>query len=258
MASNADQSDCAGAPSLKLSTLKRLREVIRQRSGKNDARERGCSNTEDEFLIPDDSEMCAYSKSLPAECNLSTDALQDAGRGEHFCTEEQQEPNAPVKNEGVALEASIEDFMQVELKEGPAMELPVQRLELPSHEENPLLLCSLCPFATRYPSTLKDHEESHTWKKVKCDLCPKTFATQRMLQKHMCSSHTGKKPFKCDQCPYTTLMEYYLERHKIEHLDVNVFLWSEESAFDYRKRQWACKHWTREKVRTTQVLTEKA
>ncbi|XP_075739823.1 uncharacterized protein LOC119181282 isoform X1 [Rhipicephalus microplus] len=244
MASNADQSDCAGAPSLKLSTLKRLREVIRQRSGKNDARERGCSNTKvstylpiiqklqchqvqdippDEFLIPDDSEMCAYSKSLPAECNQSTDALQDAGRSEHFCTEEQQEPNVPVKNEGVALEASIEDFMQVELKEGPAMELPVQRLELPSCEENPLLLCSLCPFATRYPSTLKDHEESHTWKKVKCDLCPKTFATQRMLQKHMCSSHTGKKPFKCDQCPYTTLMEYYLERHKIEHLDVNVF-----------------------------------
>ncbi|XP_075732094.1 uncharacterized protein LOC142774838 isoform X2 [Rhipicephalus microplus] len=223
MASNADQSDCAGSPSLKLSTLKRLREVIRQRSGKNDARERGCSNTKDEFLIPDDSEMCAYSKSLPAECNQSTDALQDAGRSEHFCTEEQQEPNVPVKNDGVDLEASIEDFMQVELKEGPAMELPVQRLELPSREENPLLLCSLCPFATRYPSTLKDHEESHTWKKVKCDLCPKTFATQRMLQKHMCSSHTGKKPFKCDQCPYTTLMEYYLERHKIEHLDVNVF-----------------------------------
>ncbi|KAL3200913.1 hypothetical protein MRX96_043223, partial [Rhipicephalus microplus] len=52
MASNADQSDCAGAPSLKLSTLKRLREVIRQRSGKNDARERGCSNTKVSTYLP--------------------------------------------------------------------------------------------------------------------------------------------------------------------------------------------------------------
>ncbi|KAL1486862.1 hypothetical protein MTO96_008640 [Rhipicephalus appendiculatus] len=214
MASSAGDSQCAGSAGAvsgfpRYSTLKLLSEVIRLRRGKNKARD--CSSTEEVLPIPDDSEVCAYSKPLPAKWDQSTNTSQDARRGEYFRAEEQEEAEKPDAEEGAAPEASIEDFMQMELKEGPALKSPVRKRGR-VRREKPLLCCNLCPFTTIYPRSLSDHEKSHTRKCLKCEQCHERFERQYQLRKHMWT-HTGKKPFQCDRCSYSTFMKYFLERH---------------------------------------------
>lgn len=171
--------------------------------------------------IADDSEMRAHSKPLPAEWEQSTDTSQDA-RHEYFHTEKQEEPEVPDDEEGAAPQASIEDFMQMELKEGPAMKSPDQKRGRYNRQGKPLLYCSFCPFTTYYPRSLIEHEKFHTRKCFKCNQCPERFAREYQLHKHM-FIHTGKKPFKCDKCLYSTFMKHLLEKHyQLEHQEVKV------------------------------------
>lgn len=49
-----------------------------------------------------------------------------------------------------------------------------------------------------------------------CPECPKAFAKQSKLDRHLIS-HSGEKPFKCDVCFQTFGRKDHLQRHSLQH-----------------------------------------
>lgn len=50
----------------------------------------------------------------------------------------------------------------------------------------------------------------------KCPVCPKTFAYQSLLRRHL-TSHTGERPFPCPYCPHRSQQKANLEQHMATH-----------------------------------------
>ncbi|KAJ8975469.1 hypothetical protein NQ317_019797 [Molorchus minor] len=59
-------------------------------------------------------------------------------------------------------------------------------------------------------------------KKFMCPMCPKVFAFNNKLQKHICT-HTGEKPFRCGYCDKQFIDSYYRKVHlkKKHNIEMN-------------------------------------
>ena len=62
-------------------------------------------------------------------------------------------------------------------------------------------------------STLNSTETSKKKKPFKCDVCDKSFTSNKLLKKHTHSVHDKNKPFKCDVCSYYFSNLGTLNRH---------------------------------------------
>ena len=104
-----------------------------------------------------------------------------------------------------------------ELKDKSKLERHVQSL----HREI-LYSCEMCNFQTRSEASFKLHTQSHDpgKKRIFCTDCPKHFACQSNLKKHVRSVHQMVR-LKCSQCPYEATDGGSLKRHKLSlHLGV--------------------------------------
>ncbi len=62
-----------------------------------------------------------------------------------------------------------------------------------------------------------DHQRQHDGTVLSCQFCPKTFASQRGLERHI-PLHTGKFPFHCAQCNQGFNLRSQLVAHENQHL----------------------------------------
>lgn len=83
-----------------------------------------------------------------------------------------------------------------------------------SHTGDTNHICTVCGarFASSY--NLRRHEEdTHLQqKRIKCDICEKTFKRKEQLSVHVLS-HSGEKPHKCSKCGKGFVVKRYLKRH---------------------------------------------
>lgn len=159
------------------------------------------------------------------------DELQVAGQAEYFCAAEKNTLEAFVQEGepgemGVPQEVSIENFLCLEIKEGPLV--PVRKTKPRGKKANRKgtrwLRCDVCQYTTRWPSNHRKHMKTHQQKRFKCDVCPGTFSTENEdhFKAHMWV-HTGVKPFKCNKCSYATTRKHLLEKHKSEqHIELSI------------------------------------
>ncbi|XP_015837824.1 uncharacterized protein LOC103314758 isoform X3 [Tribolium castaneum] len=74
--------------------------------------------------------------------------------------------------------------------------------------------CHLCGKQFCYKDSLRLHFVTHnSVKTVKCDLCPKKFATRVKLTKHLRSVHSDAPPLTCSYCGKSIKNEKNLEKH---------------------------------------------
>ncbi|VEN42811.1 unnamed protein product [Callosobruchus maculatus] len=97
-----------------------------------------------------------------------------------------------------------------------------------SHSDERHFRCEFCKdkgYKTRY--TLKKHMKvthnignmklTSPEKKFHCPMCPKAFAFNNKLKRHICT-HTGEKPFKCHLCDKKFSDKYLRKNHlKLKH-----------------------------------------
>lgn len=66
-------------------------------------------------------------------------------------------------------------------------------------------------------SHLRKHKDAVHRKPWKCEICERSFGTQKLYKLHR-DSHSGIRPWQCDQCEIGFLLKAHLQRHqKIYH-----------------------------------------
>ena len=113
------------------------------------------------------------------------------------------------------------------------------------HSNLPLQNCSTCSFSTKYPESLKVHEQAHI-ERLTCTICPYSTPRPTQLKQHIKFKHEGgeiylctfcdfktgihgllivhenrhgERKFKCDVCIFTGKTEGDVKRHKKRHDD---------------------------------------
>ncbi|XP_017079122.1 uncharacterized protein LOC108113129 [Drosophila eugracilis] len=82
--------------------------------------------------------------------------------------------------------------------------------------------CAICNTTYRTLTLLKFHMKRHSKGKLQCKLCPKSFATNLELERHMKGKHNKEKSLRCllDGCRKTFALKHHLIRHqKAMHLN---------------------------------------
>uniref|UniRef100_A0A8D8JH88 Zinc finger protein 729 n=1 Tax=Culex pipiens TaxID=7175 RepID=A0A8D8JH88_CULPI len=78
--------------------------------------------------------------------------------------------------------------------------------------------CTICPAAFKKSSHLTQHTRSHYGiKSYRCEICNKTFTTNRSLKIHRISHGSTVPDFRCDQCPASFNLQSSLRRHAAIH-----------------------------------------
>jgi len=80
--------------------------------------------------------------------------------------------------------------------------------------------CSISDDALERQLVINSEEDSAN--KYQCDVCPKTFASKRNVQRHMLT-HTGEKPWMCEYCFKRFRQKAHLDQHVNIHKGLKNF-----------------------------------
>ena len=83
-------------------------------------------------------------------------------------------------------------------------------------------MCAACPEARSFTESgyryhlLTKHSDDAVRRRFRCDLCPpgaRSFAQNKLLQKHVASCHSDERKHECPHCPQTFKRADHLARH---------------------------------------------
>eukprot|EP00088_Acartia_fossae_P016198 TRINITY_DN19058_c0_g2_i4.p1 TRINITY_DN19058_c0_g2~~TRINITY_DN19058_c0_g2_i4.p1 ORF type:complete len:217 (-),score=29.43 TRINITY_DN19058_c0_g2_i4:123-773(-) len=94
--------------------------------------------------------------------------------------------------------------------------------------------CEMCPETYSCKSEFIKHVKSHHTVQFTCDVCHKSFASEKSFKNHK-MLHDGVRPFKCEMCPRTYITKNRLNKHVKTH--------TERFTCDICNKSFKSNHW---------------
>ncbi|PNF26365.1 hypothetical protein B7P43_G01771 [Cryptotermes secundus] len=112
----------------------------------------------------------------------------------------------------------VEDPLLITLPEIKAEHEIIQNADQLMHGEDHPYSCNLCHKSFGTQRKLKRHEHVHNGKRqYSCPSCSKSLGTKRDLKRHQ-RIHSGDRPYSCDVCNKAFTMKSDLKRHQRIHI----------------------------------------
>lgn len=87
-----------------------------------------------------------------------------------------------------------------------------------------VLKCDECPKEYASKRALNRHiRTAHDVKKYQCDICGKVFTSKETLYHHRRGIHSESKPYKCSQCDASFNFNHSLRLHRLKHSGIRPF-----------------------------------
>ncbi|XP_031332750.1 gastrula zinc finger protein XlCGF52.1-like isoform X2 [Photinus pyralis] len=97
------------------------------------------------------------------------------------------------------------------------------RVHMKSHSDERLYPCKLCDYAGRTASAIYVHMSTHANDMCVCEVCSKTFKSNRNLNDHLRRVHTKEKKHTCSYCDKKFVDRYMLSVHIRCHTGVRPY-----------------------------------
>lgn len=97
------------------------------------------------------------------------------------------------------------------------------RVHMKSHSDERLYPCKLCDYSGRTASAIYIHMSTHANDLCVCEVCSKTFKSNRNLNDHLRRVHTKEKKHQCSYCDKKFVDRYMLRVHVRCHTGVRPY-----------------------------------